>query len=96
MNMQRTAWLYTRNEESVRLELVATGTGVQLTIDGPGAARATYDFPAGTAVERFREEYEQKLMADGYKLQAVAERRGNPDRGPASTDRRRDERRARR
>jgi hypothetical protein len=35
-------------------------------------------------------------MADGYKLQAVAERRGNPDRGPASTDRRRDERRARR
>ena len=73
--MQRTAWLYTRNQESVRLELVTTATGVQLTIDGPGEASASYDFPAGTAVDGFRQEYEQKLIDDGFRLQAVAERR---------------------
>ena len=53
MNMQRTAWLYTRNEESVRMELLTSSTGVQLTIDGPGAARASYEFPAGTSVDGF-------------------------------------------
>jgi hypothetical protein len=77
MTMQRTAWLYTRNDESVRMELVATGEGVQLTIDGPGASRAAYDFPAGSSIDAFREEYEARLIADGYKLQAVAERRSN-------------------
>jgi hypothetical protein len=86
--MQRTAWLYTRNEESVRLELVKTASGVQLTIDGPGAASASHDFPAGTSVDRFREEYEQKLVNDGFKLQAVAERRTNP-RGRAPGQERR-------
>jgi hypothetical protein len=88
--MQRTAWLYTRNEESVRLELVTTATGVQLTIDGPGAARTSYDFPAGTAVDGFREEYEQKLVNDGFRLQAVAERRTSPrPRAPGKERRRR-------
>jgi hypothetical protein len=75
MTLHRTAWLYTRNDESVRLELVTTAAGVQLTIDGPGAARASYDFPPGTTVDAFRQDYEQRLMADGYRLQAVAERR---------------------
>ena len=88
--MQRTAWLYTRPEESVRLELVATATGLQLTIDGPGEARTSYDFPAGTAVDGFREEYEQKLVNDGFRLQAVAERRTSPrPRAPGKERRRR-------
>ena len=88
--MQQTAWLYTKNEQSVRLELVTTATGVQLTIDGPGAAKASYDFPSGTAVDGFRHEYEQKLIDDGFKLQAVAERRTTPrPRAPGQERRRR-------
>ena len=73
--MQRTAWLFTRDQESVRVELLDTLTGVQLTIDGPGAASATHDFPAGTSMDSFRHDYEQKLLADGFTLQVVAERR---------------------
>jgi hypothetical protein len=85
--MQRTAWLYTKEQESVRLTLGSTSAGVQLTIEGPGPARSTYEFPAGTAVDGFRQEYEQRLIADGFKLQAVAERRS--ERGPRSSGERR-------
>ena len=77
--MQTTAWLFTRDQESVRLELSHSSGGVQLTVDGPGAATATYDFPVGTSVDAFRQDYEQKLLADGFKLQAVAERRADAD-----------------
>ena len=91
MNMQRTAWLYTRNDESVRMELVTTAAGVRLTIDGPGAARAAHDFPPGTSVDAFRQDYENKLIADGFKLQAVAERRGTPRGRPDGDRRRRDQ-----
>ena len=72
------------------MELLTSSTGVQLTIDGPGAARASYEFPAGTSVDGFRQEYEQKLIADGYKLQVVAERRGGSGSRGGSDRRRRD------
>jgi hypothetical protein len=87
--MERTAWLFTRGRESVRLEVRATPAGVQLIVDGPGAASSTHDFPGGTLVEAFREEYERTLLADGFKLQAVAERRGDAEDPPRGSDRRR-------
>ena len=80
MTMQRTAWLFTKDGESVRLEIVDTNEGVQLVIEGPSAHNHKYDFPAGTAMEGFRREYEDKLLADGYRLQAVAERRLDVER----------------
>ena len=73
--MERTAWLFTKHEASVRLELRTTRDAVQLVIDGPGASTQTYDFEPGIAVSSFREEYEKKLLADGYRLQVVSERR---------------------
>jgi hypothetical protein len=74
----------------VRIEVRTTSAGVQLTIEGPGAANSVHDFPPGTLVERFRGEYEQKLIADGFKLQAVAERRIDlPGSGPDREERRR-------
>ena len=92
--MQRTAWLFTRNQQSVRIELCQTSHGMQLVIDGPGPASSTHDFPPGTSVERFRQEYERKLVDDGYKLQIVAERRDEGDTagrpGPVERRRRRD------
>jgi hypothetical protein len=87
--MERTAWLFTRGQESVRMELRTMTAGVQLTIDGPGAATSTHDFPPGTSVERFREEYERKLREQGYRLQAVAERRDDRDAASGDADRRR-------
>ena len=88
MEMEQTAWLFTKDQESVRLELRTTTEGVQLSIDGPGVATSSYDFPPGTAVDSFRREYEQKLLGDGYRLQAVSERRVSEDR-PAKEERRR-------
>ena len=75
MSMERTAWLFTREQESVRLEVRSTGEGVQLVIEGPGERVSRYEFPAGTAVEGFRSDYEDRLIADGYRVQAVSERR---------------------
>lgn len=88
MTMERTASLFTRNDDSVRLELRTTSDGVQLVIEGPGAASSRFDFPPGTAVDSFRREYEQKLLDDGYRLQVVAERRIQSD-PPARPDNRR-------
>jgi hypothetical protein len=76
--MQRTAWLFTKDQQSVRIELCPTSDGMQLTIEGPGNASSAHDFPPGTSVERFRQEYERTLVEDGYKLQVIAERRGDP------------------
>jgi hypothetical protein len=90
--MERTAWLFTKDQQSVRMELRPTSHGMQLMIEGPGSASSTHDFPAGASVERFRQDFERKLSEDGYRLQAVAERRGD-DRAdpsaPAPTERRR-------
>lgn len=90
MTMERTAWLFTRNDDSVRLELRTTPDGVQLVIDGPGAVSSRFDFPPGTAVESFRREYEQRLLDDGYRLQVVAERRIPNDASTRQDNRRRD------
>ena len=89
MIMERTAWLFTRAEESVRLEVRSTGEGVQLVIEGPGERISRYEFPAGTAVEGFRSDYHDKLISDGYRLQAVAERRVEEKPSVPSDERRR-------
>ena len=89
MTMERTAWLFTREQESVRLEVRSTGEGVQLVIEGPGERISRYEFPAGTAVEGFRGDYEDKLLADGYRLQAISERRVEEKPSASNADRRR-------
>ena len=89
MTMERTAWLFTRDEDSVRVEIRSTGEGVQLVIEGPGARISRYEFPAGTAVEGFRRDYEDKLLSDGYRLQAVSERRAEEKPQAPSGERRR-------
>ena len=80
--MQQMAWLFTKNQQSVRIEVRSSPAGVQLLIEGPGAATSVHDFPPGTSVERFREDYERKLLTDGYRLQVVAERRGGDEGAP--------------
>ena len=89
MRMQQTAWLFTKDEDSVRLELHSGPDGVQLRIEGPGEALSSYDFPPGTAVESFRSDYEKRLLQDGYHLQAVSERRLDGKRRSPGGERRR-------
>jgi len=89
MTMERTAWLFTKGEESVRLEIRDMPEGVQLVIEGPGEASSHFDFPPGTAVDSFRRDYENKLLADGYRLQVVAERRVDVKQDPTADRRRR-------
>jgi hypothetical protein len=89
MTMERTAWLFTRNDDSVRMELQTSADGVQLVIEGPGEASSRFDFPPGTAVDNFRREFEQKLLDEGYRLQAVAERRVPAGPGGRDGERRR-------
>lgn len=79
MTMEQTAWLFTRNDDSVRLEVRATPEGVQLVIEGPGEATSRFDFPPETSVDAFRRDYEQKLLDEGYRLQVVAERRAQDE-----------------
>ena len=89
MTMERTAWLFTKDEESVRLEIRDMPEGVQLVIEGPGEASSQFDFSPGTAVDSFRRDYENKLLADGYRLQVVAERRVDVKQDPTADRRRR-------
>ena len=88
MTMSTASLLFVRSEESVRLEVHTTPEGVQLVIEGPGLASSRFDFPPGTAVESFRREYEQKLLDDGYRFQAV-DRRKDGERPRSSDGRRR-------
>jgi hypothetical protein len=62
-------------------------TGTALVVLGPGAASATYRFTDMASLTAFADGQEQKLLDEGFHLQAVAERRtgrtapaGLPDR----------------
>ena len=77
--MEPTTWLYTNGAESVRLDVRPSPDAVRLVIEGPGETVSSYDFPPGTAVRRFREAYEEQLLAAGYRLQLVSERRGETE-----------------
>jgi hypothetical protein len=95
--MQQTAWLFTREGESVRLEVeVQDGSaGAQLFVSGPGEVSNAYDFDDERSLEGFRTTYERDLLERGFRLQAVAERRGGTDRRTDSRPGVRERRRSR-
>jgi hypothetical protein len=74
------AWLFTRGEESVRLQIVEQGPGFRLAVNGPGLAQANHDFDSMSSLMIFVHEYEEQLRANDFRLQASAERRAG-DRG---------------
>jgi hypothetical protein len=81
---QRVAWLFTREEESVRVELDRGPTGPRLVIRGPGLAKATYDFKDAASLAQFQASHQEELIARGFRLQAFADRRGGDRRSGAS------------
>lgn len=83
-------WLFTKDQESVRLSVRPAEGGFQLTIFGPGLATAEVSFAEMANLELFREKYAQDLLARGFQVAAVAERRqGIPGAAGPSSDRRR-------
>jgi hypothetical protein len=74
------AWLFTRERESVRLEVHATQSGgFSLVVMGPGNKLATYDFPDATNLVNFQASYEQHLRAQGFAFEGfMSERRRVP------------------
>lgn len=76
--LRQTAWLFTRAQESVHIEIRAKDGGLRLVIAGPGHKSSTRDFPGIDALEQFREAFEQDLLKSGFRLMAVTERRGSP------------------
>lgn len=92
MEMERTAWLFTKGGDSVRLEVRSHPAGVQFIVEGPGAILNTFELPPGTTVTSLRDEYERNLLADGYRLQVVSERRVEGERRRGTTSRTADRR----
>jgi hypothetical protein len=69
------AWLFTRGEESVRLQIYEQGEGFKLVINGPGPAQVSHAFDTMSSVMIFVTNYQERLRSDNFKLQASAERR---------------------
>ena len=92
LDTRRTALLYTKDEQAVRLEVHEAPVGVRLIVYGPGTAYRAVDFPDGTSLTTHQMAFERGLLDNGFRLQAIAERRGGVDRRARphdNTDRRR-------
>lgn len=88
--LHRTAWLFTRGDSSVTMSVSEDDAGIALVVLGPGAATATYRFTHKNALTAFAQGQEQKLLDEGFQLQAVAERRnGRGGPRPGGPERRR-------
>ena len=75
----RTAWLFTRDGKSVRLEIHNFGSRLNLVVAGPGTARQTFEFPDLPALLAHQSAEEQRLVAEGYVLEEfTSERRRWP------------------
>ena len=79
-----TAWLFTRGESSVHIEVSERRRRFQLVVRGPATAAASYHFETREALLVFMRGEHQRLVEGGFQLQAVAERRSGVDRRPAS------------
>jgi hypothetical protein len=78
--LERTAWLFTRGDESVRIEMHPQAGGIFVFIHGPGEASAQYTFTESNAVTIVIAERERTLLECGYHLQGVVERRSTGER----------------
>ena len=66
------------------MAVVENARGLLLIVRGPGTSSATYHFKNATMLDAFASEMDLTFAADGYQLQAVAERRTGSDRRAAS------------
>jgi len=73
--VRRTAWLYTRGEQAVRLEMQEGAGVIRLLVFGPGSASGAFDFPDETALLEYQSTYERGLLDNGFALRVTTDRR---------------------
>jgi len=78
--VQRTALLYTKDEQAVRLEVLESPGVQRLIVFGPGNEHRAFDFPDGKSLTEYQVTYERGLLDNGFHLQAIAERRAGANR----------------
>ena len=83
------AWLFTRDDESVRLQIDEQGDASRLFVNGPGSAQASHDFESMTSLMIFVTNYKEQLEGRNFKLQASAERRASGGNRSGGAERRR-------
>ena len=74
--IQRTALLYIKDQQAVRLEVHESDGVLRLIVCGPGNAYRAFDFPDDTSLTEYQVTFERGLLDKGFRLQAIAERRG--------------------
>ena len=75
------AWLYTRESDTVRLEVRDVGSAFELLSSGPGQVRHVYRCTDALALINQQMQIEQGLVAAGYSLENfVIDRRVAKDR----------------
>jgi hypothetical protein len=91
VDYQENAWLFMRGEQSIRV--TRAPSGARLLTFGPGEAHQAYDFAGNASLEQFLQEYQQRLLDDGWLLAIVSERRQSEKDVPPHQERRARERR---
>ena len=91
-SLDQFAWLFTRGEESVRLQNYEQGDGFRLVINGPGPVQVSHEFDSMSSLMIFVTNYQERLRANNFKLQASAERRADPRTPREGIERRRGDR----
>ena len=75
------SWLFTRGDESVRLERISLlRRGLRLIISGPGYSRDTHEFRDDDTCTKEQSLFERRLRALGFHLEAFSDRRRHRDR----------------
>jgi hypothetical protein len=72
------AWLYTREDESVRVEVHEDAGVWAASIQGPGTENRLRVFHDQETFDTFRAEHNRELLSKGFRLRAMSERRTPP------------------
>lgn len=76
--LQLEAWLYTREDESVRVEVNEDSGVWAASITGPGTENRLRVFHDQATFDAFRAAHDRELLSKGFRLRAMSERRA-PD-----------------
>jgi hypothetical protein len=78
----RATWLYTREWDSVWLDVFDAEQSLRLTVSGPNYRRAIYDFEDARSLLQYQMRLEASLLAQGYRLDRFRQdrRRGHDRR----------------
>lgn len=73
--------MFTSEPDTVRWETrIADGRGLELRVYGPGNVRRAQAFPDALSLVEYQVRYEQQLLASGYSVLPLSERRSGYDR----------------